>query len=61
LVAFPFIFFMEWLRSNLTGLPGLHLIIYGALLLLVMIYYPGGLAQLYYRLAERIKTRTNTD
>jgi branched-chain amino acid transport system permease protein len=61
LVAFPFIFFMEWLRSNLTGLPGLHLIIYGALLLLVMIYYPGGLAQLYYRLTARIKTPTNTD
>jgi branched-chain amino acid transport system permease protein len=61
LVAFPFIFFMEWLRSNLTGLPGLHLVIYGLLLLLVMIYYPGGVAQLYYRLVGRIRPQMNTD
>jgi branched-chain amino acid transport system permease protein len=46
-VAFPFIFFMEYLRSNLTELPGLHLVIYGLLLILVMIYYPGGFAKLY--------------
>jgi branched-chain amino acid transport system permease protein len=56
-VAFPFIFLMEWLRSNLTGLPGLHLIVYGVLLLLVMIYYPGGVAQLYYRLAAWFRQR----
>ena len=35
------------LRSNLTDLPGLHLVIYGVLMILVMIYYPGGLAGLY--------------
>jgi branched-chain amino acid transport system permease protein len=46
-VAFPFIFFFEWLRSNLTEMPGLHLVIYGVLLILVMIFYPGGVAQLY--------------
>lgn len=46
LAAFPFIFFIEWLRSSLTELPGLHLVIYGLVLILVMIFYPGGVAQL---------------
>ncbi len=41
-VAFPFVFFIEYLRSNLTELPGLHLVIYGVLMILVMIYYPAG-------------------
>jgi branched-chain amino acid transport system permease protein len=39
-VAFPFVFFIEFLRSNFTQLPGLHLVIYGVLMILVMIYYP---------------------
>ncbi|MGD8625493.1 MAG: branched-chain amino acid ABC transporter permease [Anaerolineae bacterium] len=43
-IAFPFIFFIEFLRSNLTELPGLHLVIYGLLMILVMIYYPNGFA-----------------
>lgn len=47
-VAFPFVFFIEYLRSNLTELPGLHMVIYGVLMILVMILYPGGFAQLYY-------------
>ena len=46
-VAFPFVFFIEALRSNLTDLPGLHLVIYGVLMILVMVYYPDGLAGLY--------------
>lgn len=54
-IAFPFIFLIEWLRSNLSALPGLHLIIYGLLLIVVMIFYPGGFAHLYYRIADRIK------
>lgn len=54
-IAFPFVFLMEWLRSNLSDLPGLHLVIYGLLLILIMIFYPGGVAQLYYRIADRIK------
>lgn len=41
-VAFPFVFFIEYLRSTLTELPGLHLVIYGVLMILVMIYYPAG-------------------
>jgi branched-chain amino acid transport system permease protein len=46
LVSFPFIFFIEFLRSNLTDLPGLHLVIYGGLMILVMVFYPDGLAGL---------------
>jgi branched-chain amino acid transport system permease protein len=41
-VAFPFVFFIEYIRSNLTDLPGLHLVIYGILMILIMIYYPSG-------------------
>jgi branched-chain amino acid transport system permease protein len=46
-VAFPFVFLIEYLRSNLTELPGLQLVIYGALMILVMIYYPAGFSGLY--------------
>jgi branched-chain amino acid transport system permease protein len=53
-IAFPFLFLMEYLRSNLADLPGLHLVIYGALLILVMIFYPGGFAQLYHTIKRRL-------
>ena len=56
-VAFPFVFFIEYLRSNLTALPGLHLVIYGVLMILVMVYYPGGLAGLYYWVKEKLTRR----
>jgi branched-chain amino acid transport system permease protein len=46
-IAFPFVFFIEFLRSELTELPGLHLVIYGVLMVVVMIYYPAGFAGLY--------------
>jgi branched-chain amino acid transport system permease protein len=55
-VAFPFVFFIEFLRSNLTELPGLHLVIYGVLMILVMIYYPGGLAGFYRWLVAKMKS-----
>lgn len=55
--AFPFIFLMEYLRSNLTNLPGLHLVLYGLLLILVMIFYPGGVAGVYESIRNRV-TRT---
>ena len=56
-IAFPFIFLIEGLRSNLSALPGLHLIIYGLLLILVMIFYPGGFAQFYYTMVGWLKKR----
>lgn len=46
-IAFPFIFAMELVRSSLTNLPGLNLLLYGLLLILVMIYYPGGFAEFF--------------
>jgi branched-chain amino acid transport system permease protein len=46
-VAFPFIFVMEIVRSTLSHLPGLNLVIYALVLILVMIYYPGGFAHLF--------------
>jgi branched-chain amino acid transport system permease protein len=46
-VAFPFVFFIEFLRSNWSELPGLHLVVYGILMILVMIYYPRGVAGIF--------------
>lgn len=46
-VAFPFIFGMELIRSSLSNLPGINLVLYGVLLILVMIYYPGGFAEFF--------------
>jgi branched-chain amino acid transport system permease protein len=56
-VAFPFVFGMELIRSSLSNLPGLNLVIYGLLLILVMIYYPGGFAQLFESLFGRTNNR----
>jgi len=56
-VAFPFVFLVEWLRSSLTHLPGLHLVIYGLMLVLVMIFCPGGLAQLVASWRARLRGR----
>lgn len=46
-VAFPFVFAMELMRSSLSNLPGINLVLYGTLLILIMIYYPGGFAQFF--------------
>jgi branched-chain amino acid transport system permease protein len=55
-VAFPFVFFIENLRTSLPDLPGLHLVIYGVLMILVMIYYPDGVAGLHRWATEKIKS-----
>jgi branched-chain amino acid transport system permease protein len=61
-VAFPFVFLIEFLRSNLTELPGLHLVIYGVLMVLVMIFYPNGVAGLYTWLVSKIRSaRSNKE
>jgi len=46
-IAFPFIFLMEIVRSTLSNLPGLNLVIYALMLILVMIYYPGGFSYFF--------------
>lgn len=53
--AFPFFYGMENLRSAASNLPGIHLLIYGTVLMIVMIYYPGGLAELYRTIASKVK------
>lgn len=53
--AFPFLIMMEYIRSNLSNWPGINLIIYGVILILIMIYYPGGFAALYKTAVARFK------
>jgi len=54
-IAFPFVFFIEFLRSNLSSLPGLHLVIYGVLMVAIMIYYPSGFSGFYFWAAAKVK------
>ena len=54
-VGIPFVFFTELLRSSLTELPGLSLVFYGLLLVIVMIYYPGGFAKFYDNSTNKIQ------
>jgi branched-chain amino acid transport system permease protein len=51
-IAFPMTYLTRWLSVNLTSLPGLDLVIYGVLLILVMIYYPAGLAGVVRQLRD---------
>ena len=46
-IAFPLIYTTEMVRSALSQLPGLNLVLYGLLLIVVMIYYPGGFAHFF--------------
>ncbi len=55
LVAFPFVFFIEYLRSSMPHMPGLHIVIYGVLMIVVMIFYPDGVAGLLTQLKKRIE------
>lgn len=45
-VAFPLSIGVEWVKVQFSGLPGVHLVLYGLLLIIVMIYRPGGVAGL---------------
>ncbi len=56
--AFPVLIAMDLTRSSLANLPGLNLIIYGVILVVVMIYYPGGVAQLYRTIFSQSKNPT---
>ncbi len=49
------VFAMEMVRSVFSDYPGLNLIFYGLFLIVIMIYYPGGVAQFYAFLTERFK------
>jgi len=56
-IAFPFILAMELVRSGLSNLPGLNLILYGLLLIVIMIYYPGGFAAFFNTHVRNTKNR----
>ena len=56
LIAIPFLIAMELIRSGFANLPGIHLVIYGLILIVVMIYYPGGVATLYLKYLEKPKS-----
>jgi branched-chain amino acid transport system permease protein len=53
--AFPFMLAMENIRAALSNLPGVHLVIYGVFLIVVMIYYPGGIADIYYKIVAKFR------
>lgn len=50
-----FVCAMEMVRSIFSNYPGLNLILYGLFLVLSMLYYPGGIAQLYTSITTRSK------
>ncbi len=56
-IAFPFIFGMELVRSSLSDLPGINLMLYGILLILIMIYYPGGFAEFFNTHIRKTKSK----
>jgi branched-chain amino acid transport system permease protein len=56
-IAFPFIFATELIRSSLSNLPGLNLLLYGLLLILIMIYYPGGFAAFFDTFIRKRKNK----
>jgi branched-chain amino acid transport system permease protein len=51
-VAFPLSIGVEWVKVQFSALPGVHLVLYGLLLIIVMIYRPGGVAGLARSLDE---------
>lgn len=53
--AFPFLILMEYVRTSLSNWPGINLIIYGVILIVIMINYPGGVAALYKATVARFK------
>jgi branched-chain amino acid transport system permease protein len=61
-VAFPFVFGTQELRLQFADRPGLDLLTYGVLLVLVTIFYPGGLAEgvraIRQRMAGKLSTRS---
>ena len=56
-IAFPLTIAVELMRTNLSNLPGLHLVIYGMLLIVVMVFWPGGVAGVIRRAGTRLQER----
>ncbi len=56
-VAFPLSVGVEYIKTQLSTLPGIHLVLYGLLLIVVMIYRPGGVAGALRSLDDWISAR----
>jgi len=56
-IAFPLSIGVEYVKVQFSTLPGVHLVLYGLLLILVMIYKPGGFAAIVGSLDEWLTRR----
>ena len=57
IIAFPLTIGVELLRTQFSNLPGLHLVLYGLLLIIVMIFAPGGFAGGVRKVGARLEAR----
>lgn len=60
-IAFPLTIGVELMRTQFSNLPGLHLVLYGLLLIVVMIFWPGGFAGAVGRAGARLQARWVAD
>jgi branched-chain amino acid transport system permease protein len=57
IAAYPLTIGVELLRTQFSNLPGLHLVLYGLLLIVVMIYWPRGFAGVVRDIGARLQAR----
>jgi branched-chain amino acid transport system permease protein len=57
IIAFPLTIGMELLRTQFANLPGLQLVLYGLLLIVVMVYWPRGFAGIVRDVGARMEAR----
>jgi branched-chain amino acid transport system permease protein len=57
IIAYPLTIAVEILRTEFADWPGLHLVIYGVLLIVVMIFWPRGFAGVIRDIGARLEAR----
>jgi branched-chain amino acid transport system permease protein len=57
IIAYPLTIGVELLRTQFSNLPGLHLVLYGLLLIVVMIFWPRGFAGVIRDIGARLEAR----
>jgi len=57
IIAYPLTIGVEVLRTQFSNLPGLHLVLYGVLLIVVMIFWPSGFAGVVRSAGTRLEAR----
>jgi len=57
IIAFPLTIGVELMRTEFSNLPGLHLVLYGLLLIIVMIFWPRGFAGVIRDAGARLEAR----